>query len=128
MSSSKKVMLAEDVPWRALPKGKKPVPRIHQSPVLRLPQDNPASAYALAVMKRPDPIGEGFALEAKIESAGPDCIVPGQVAPIKLLGLKIWPITGFDLKFMEPVGRELQSIGKFMDSAITLMNASFQDR
>ncbi|KAJ6810439.1 uncharacterized protein M6B38_156920 [Iris pallida] len=30
----------------------------------------------------PHPIGEGFALEAKIESAGPDCIVPGQVAPI----------------------------------------------
>ncbi|KAJ6852244.1 uncharacterized protein M6B38_254725 [Iris pallida] len=121
---SKKAMLAEDVPWRAVPAGKKPVPRIHHGPALRTPHND----HALAVMKRPDPVGEGFAVEAKIESAGPDCIVPGQVAPLRLLGLKVWPLTGIDLKFMEPVGRELQSIGKFMDSAVNLMNASFQDR
>nr|DAD24995.1 TPA_asm: hypothetical protein HUJ06_026459 [Nelumbo nucifera] len=32
------------------------------------------------------------------------------------------------MKFMEPVERELRTIGKFMDSAFNLMNASFTDR
>ncbi|XP_073004887.1 uncharacterized protein [Typha latifolia] len=125
-TASKRALLADDVPWRATAGGKKPVPRIHQSPVLRVAQ-NPGSAYALAVMKHPDPIGEGFAMEAKLEAAGPECIVPGQITPVKLLGLKVWPID-VNFKFMEPVGRELRSIGKFMDSAFNLMNASFQDR
>lgn len=66
-------------------------------------------------------------MEAIVEAAGPDCMVPGQIAPIKLLGLKVWPIN-IDMKFMEPVGRELKSIGKFMDSAVNLMNKSFIDR
>lgn len=126
LAASKKALLADDVPWRASPAGTKPVPRIHQNPVLRLPQ-NPNTSYALAVMKRPDPIGEGLAMEAKLEAAGPDCIVPGLVAPVKFLGLKVWPID-INFKFMEPVGRELQNIGKMMDSAVNLMNASFQDR
>ncbi|KAH7673862.1 hypothetical protein IHE45_08G034900 [Dioscorea alata] len=125
-ASSKRALLAEDAPWRATPGGSKPVPRIHQNPVLRLRQ-NPSSSYALAVMKHPDPIGGGFATEAKLEAAGPECVVPGQATPVKLLGLKVWPID-INLKFIEPVGRELQSIGKFMDSAVNLMNASFQDR
>ncbi|KAG1347495.1 hypothetical protein COCNU_06G013240 [Cocos nucifera] len=87
-AASKGALLADDVPWRASPTGTKPVPRIHQNPVLRLPQ-NPNTSYALAVMKRPDPIGEGFAMEAKLEAAGPDCIVPGLATPVKLLGLKV---------------------------------------
>ncbi|ONK64682.1 uncharacterized protein A4U43_C07F28780, partial [Asparagus officinalis] len=57
----------------------------------------------------------------------PECIVPGLATPVKLLGLKVWPIE-VDLKFLEPVGRELKAIGKFMESAVNLMNASFQDR
>ncbi|KAK3036378.1 hypothetical protein RJ639_032147 [Escallonia herrerae] len=107
--SKKGAVLQKDAPWRASPSGK-PVPRIHHSPVLRVAQ-NPFSNYALSVMKHPNPIGTGLGSEAIVEAAGPDCIVPGQVAPIKLLGLKVWPIN-IDLKFVEPVGRELKSIGK----------------
>ncbi|KAJ1698372.1 hypothetical protein LUZ63_006884 [Rhynchospora breviuscula] len=126
-SASKRALLADDVPWRSSPGGKKPVPRIHQSPVLRVPQ-NPTSAYAIQVMKHPDPIREGFAMEAQLEAAGPDCIVPGQTTPVRLLGLKVWPIE-VNLKFMEPVGRQMTSMGKFMDSAFNLMNAStIEDR
>ncbi|XP_009600296.1 uncharacterized protein LOC107809544 [Nicotiana tabacum] len=117
--------LPNDVPWRAA-SGSKPIPKIHYSPILRIPQ-NPYSNYALSVMKEPDPIGSGLGTEAIVEAAGPDCIVPGQIAPIKLLGLKVWPIE-VDLKFMEPIGRELKSVGKFMDSAVNLMNKSFIDR
>ncbi|PKU64311.1 hypothetical protein MA16_Dca005234 [Dendrobium catenatum] len=106
-AASKRVLLAEDVPWRASPVGMKPVPRIHQSPVLRLPQ-NPNASYALS---HPNPIGEGFATEARLEAAGPECIVPGQVTPVRILGIKIWPIN-INLKFIEPVGRELQALGK----------------
>ncbi|KAK4377546.1 hypothetical protein RND71_003842 [Anisodus tanguticus] len=40
---------------------------------------------------------------------------------------EVWPIE-VDLKFMEPIGRELKSVGKFMDSAVNLMNKSFIDR
>ncbi|PKA65529.1 hypothetical protein AXF42_Ash005863 [Apostasia shenzhenica] len=113
-ASAKRALLADDVPWRASPAGKKPLPRIHQNPVLRLPQ-NATSSYALTVMKvfvtHPNPIGDGFATEARLESAGPECIVPGQVTPVRILGLKIWPID-VNLKFMEPVGRELQALGK----------------
>ncbi|KAG6433988.1 hypothetical protein SASPL_105607 [Salvia splendens] len=88
------------------------------------------------ISQHDDPIGSGLGKEAVVEAAGPDCIVPGQTVPIKLLGLKVppspsafpvWPIE-VDLKFMEPVGRELKSIGKFMDSAVDLMNKSFIDR
>lgn len=78
-------------------------------------------------MKHPDPIGKGFASEATVEAAGPDCLVPGQITPIRLLGLKVWPID-INMKFMEPVDKELKNLGRFMDSALNLMNASFQDR
>ncbi|THU51396.1 hypothetical protein C4D60_Mb06t30580 [Musa balbisiana] len=125
-AASKRALLAEDVPWRASPAGRKPVPRIHLNPVLRV-QQNPRTNYAVAVMKHPDPVGGGFAMEARLEAAGPDCIVPGLATPVKLLGIKVWPID-INIKFMEPVGRELQVLGKFMDSAVNLMNASFQDR
>ncbi|XP_011621563.1 uncharacterized protein LOC105420255 [Amborella trichopoda] len=121
--SSKKT-LASDVPWRA--SEEKPIPKIHHPPILRLPS-NPTSNYALAVMKHPDPIGDGLATEAFLEAAGPECVIPGQVTPIRLLGLKVWPVE-VNLKFMEPVSRELRSIGKFMDSAFNLMQASFSDR
>jgi len=115
--------LQKDVPWRA---AGTPIPRIHHSPLLRVPQ-TPFSNYALSVMKHSNPIGSGLGTEAIVEAAGPDCLIPGLAAPIKLLGLKVWPIE-IDLKFMEPVGRELKSIGKFLDSATNLMNKSFDDR
>ncbi|CAI9760661.1 unnamed protein product [Fraxinus pennsylvanica] len=125
MSRKGGASLQIDVPWRAS-SGSKPIPKIHLSPILRLPQ-TPLSEYALSVMKHPDPIGSGLGKEAILEAAGPDCIVPGQTAPVKLLGLKVWPIE-IDMKFIEPVGRELKSIGRFMDSAVDLMNKSFIDR
>nr|XP_043611442.1 uncharacterized protein LOC122583061 [Erigeron canadensis] len=127
MSSNKKAGLQKDAPWRAPPSSTtKPLPKIHHSPVLTLPQ-NPYSNYALSLIKHPDPIGEGFGMEAIVEAAGPECIVPGQVTPVKLLGLKVWPVD-IDLKFLEPVGKELKNIGKFMDSAVELMNKSFDER
>ncbi|XP_071698247.1 uncharacterized protein [Rutidosis leptorrhynchoides] len=128
--SSKKgtgAALQKDVPWRASGStAMKPLPKIHLSPVLSLPQ-NPYSNYALSLIKHPDPIGDGLGTEAIVEAAGPDCIVPGQTTPVKLLGLKVWPID-VDLKFLEPVGKELKNIGKFMDSAVELMNKSFDER
>lgn len=36
-----------------------------------------------------NPIGNGLATEAIVEAAGPECIVPGQITPIKLLGVKV---------------------------------------
>ncbi|XP_050940123.1 uncharacterized protein LOC103486514 isoform X1 [Cucumis melo] len=99
--------LSKDAPWRA---SGKPIPKIHHAPLLRISQ-SPFSDYALAVMKHPDPIGSGLATDAVLEAAGPDCIVPGQSAPVKLLGLKVWPID-VDLKVLEPVGRELKLLGK----------------
>ena len=109
--------LQKDAPWRASP-SVKPIPKIHHSPLLRLPQ-TPRSDYALSVMKviffvcifllgwfcsimgfcwflsfwvylqHSNPIGNGLAMEAIVEAAGPECIVPGQITPIKLLGLKV---------------------------------------
>ncbi|KAI5680743.1 hypothetical protein M9H77_01970 [Catharanthus roseus] len=203
MSKKGGAVLQKDVPWRAS-NAPKPIPKIHHSPLLRIPQ-TPYTDYALSVMQHPNPIGNGLGNEAIVEAAGPDCIVPGQTVPIKLLGLKVllfyqslfhssgyafimrenqfsgcygflwhlwgnkfacttsktqfnmgacsnpsiphgdfyedgsikwstsclniwvWPIE-MDLKFMEPIGRELKSIGKFMDSAVDLMNKSFVDR
>ncbi|KAI7725029.1 hypothetical protein M8C21_029800 [Ambrosia artemisiifolia] len=118
--------LQKDAPWRAASTSLKPLPKIHRSPVLSLPQ-NPFTDYALSLIKHPDPIGYGLGTEAIVEAAGPECVVPGQVTPVKLLGLKVWPID-IDLKFLEPVGKELKNIGKFMDSAVEVMNKSFDDR
>ncbi|GAA0186389.1 hypothetical protein LIER_33677 [Lithospermum erythrorhizon] len=126
MSKKGVAPLAKDVPWRASGAAAKPIPKVHLSPLLRL-SHNPYTQYALYVMKHPDPIGSGLGDEAIVEAAGPECIIPGQPIPVKLLGLKIWPID-IDLKFLEPVGRELNAIGKFMDSAVDLMNKSFIDR
>jgi hypothetical protein len=36
-----------------------------------------------------DPIGEGVAMEAVAEAAGAECIIPGQQAPLRLMGLKV---------------------------------------
>ncbi|KAF3441803.1 hypothetical protein FNV43_RR15718 [Rhamnella rubrinervis] len=116
--------LQKDVPWRA--SSTKVIPKIHYSPIVRVP-NTPTSNYAISLMKHPNPIGSGLAMEAIVESAGPDCIVPGQITPVRLLGLKVWPID-VDLKFLEPVGRELKLLGKFMDDAVNLMNKSFIDR
>ncbi|XP_027351333.1 uncharacterized protein LOC113862447 isoform X1 [Abrus precatorius] len=122
----------KDVPWRASSSSAKPVPKIHHSPLLRI-SHTPFSDYAISVMRHPDPIGSGLGDEAIVEAAGPDCIVPGQIMPLKLLGLQVWPIS-VDLKFLEPVGRELKLLGKlffcmqFMDDAVELMNKSFIER
>ncbi|KAK6231677.1 hypothetical protein SCA6_001750 [Theobroma cacao] len=102
--------LQKDAPWRA--SAGKFIPKIHHSPVLRLAQ-TPHSNYALAVMKHPDPIGSGLATEAIVEAAGPECIVPGQITPVRLLGVKVWPIE-VNLKFLEPVGKELKLLGKMI--------------
>ncbi|KAL5975075.1 hypothetical protein ACLOJK_031751 [Asimina triloba] len=118
-------ILSDDVPWRASP-SQNTIPKIHHSPILRIPS-TPQSVYGLAVMKHPDPIGGGFATEAELEAAGPDCIVPGQSKPVRLLGLKVWPID-INLKFLDPVGREIRNIGKFMDKAVNLMNVAYPDR
>ncbi|GAB4856603.1 hypothetical protein Ancab_014519 [Ancistrocladus abbreviatus] len=101
--------LQKDAPWRAST-SERPIPKIHRSSVLSV-SETPYSNYALSVMKHPNPIGNGLAVDAVVEAAGPDCIVPGQVTPIKLLGLKVWPID-IDFKFLEPVGRELKLVGK----------------
>ncbi|KAK1389547.1 Transcription factor MYB48-like [Heracleum sosnowskyi] len=119
-------VLIKDAPWREINPNQKPIPKIHVSPLLRVPKD-PFSDYAQFVMKNPNPIGSGLGTEAIVEAAGPDCIIPGQITPIRLLGLKVWPID-IDLKFLDPVGRELQHIGKFMDSAVNLMDKALVDR
>ncbi|KQK10034.1 uncharacterized protein LOC100844447 [Brachypodium distachyon] len=125
-AASKRPHLAgDDAPWRVAATGSagiRPVPRIHHAPVLRVPQDH-SSAYALALMKHPDPIGVGLAMEAVAEAAGPECIVPGQHAPLRLLGLKVWPLD-IEMKFLEPFGRELHSMKKFMDKSCSVMDSS----
>ncbi|KAL6574890.1 hypothetical protein OROMI_012175 [Orobanche minor] len=81
------------------------------------------------IIQHADPIGSGLGREAVVEAAGPDCIVPGQTTPIILLGLKVWPIEiDLNLKFMEPVVRELKSIGRFMDLVADLVDKSSTDR
>ncbi|XP_074276445.1 uncharacterized protein LOC141600156 [Silene latifolia] len=124
MSKKTVTTLQKDAPWRA--SQGKPIPKIHHSPLLKF-QHNPFSDYALSVMRDPNPVGNGLGVDAMLEAAGPECIVPGQATPVKLLGLKVWPVE-VDLKFLEPVGKELKNIGKFMDSAVGLMNKSFIDR
>ncbi|GKV46304.1 hypothetical protein SLE2022_101530 [Rubroshorea leprosula] len=116
--------LQKDAPWRV--SDGKTVPKIHLSPVLRIPQ-NPQTNYGLSLMKHPDPIRSGLAMPAIVEAAGPDCIVPGQMTPIRLLGVKVWPIE-VNLKIFEPAGRELKRLGKFMEGACNLMDQSFIDR
>ncbi|XP_004494079.1 uncharacterized protein [Cicer arietinum] len=126
MSKMKGSTFEKDVPWRATSSSVKPIPKIHHSPILRV-SHTPFSDYAISIMKHPDPIGDGLGDEAIVEAAGPECIIPGQITPVRLLGLKVWPID-IDLKFLEPVGRELKAMGKFMDDAVELMNKSFIDR
>ena len=43
----------------------------------------------LIALQHPNPVGGGLAMEAVLESAGPECVVPGQVAPLRLLGVKV---------------------------------------
>lgn len=64
---------------------------------------------------------------AIVEAAGPECIVPGQITPIRLLGVKVWPVD-VDLTFFEPAGKEIKRLGKFMEGACNLMEQSFIDR
>uniref|UniRef100_A0ACD5WJV2 Uncharacterized protein n=1 Tax=Avena sativa TaxID=4498 RepID=A0ACD5WJV2_AVESA len=126
-AASKRPHLAgDDAPWRVAATGSagiRPVPRIHHAPVLRVSTQDDSSAYALALMKHPDPIGVGLAMEAVAEAAGPECIVPGQQAPLRLMGIKVWPLD-VEMKFLEPFGRELHSMKKFMDRSCSVMDSS----
>lgn len=40
-------------------------------------------------VQKKDPIGDGFAMDARLEDAGADFLVPGQVAPVRILGMKV---------------------------------------
>ncbi|KAK3165611.1 hypothetical protein QOZ80_1AG0035450 [Eleusine coracana subsp. coracana] len=124
--TSKRPLLAgDDAPWRVAATGGaagglRPIPRIHHAPVLRVATQDDSAAYALAVMKHPDPIGEGLAMEAVVEAAGPECIVPGQQAPLRLMGLKVWPLD-MEMKFLEPFGRELHSMKKILFKFVSVL-------
>ena len=55
-------------------------------------------------LQHPDPIGMELASEAYIEAAGPDCLIPGQEKPIRVLGLKVqinhfWLFSLFELLY-----------------------------
>lgn len=54
-------------------------------------------------LQHPDPIGEGLAMEAMVEAAGPECIVPGQQAPLRLLGLKVRTDLSIAVYFCNPI-------------------------
>jgi hypothetical protein len=106
---------ADDAPWRA-PQGEKPIPRISQGVVFPVRQ-GPNFSYAMSIMKHPDPIGYGLARECFLEPAGPDCIIPGQPKPIRLLGFQFWPLPFHNVisfKALEPIGRELKTVGKVL--------------
>ncbi|GLJ44323.1 hypothetical protein SUGI_0927890 [Cryptomeria japonica] len=104
----------------------KPFPKVSQLPLLTLEQTTNLN-YGLSVMKHPDPIGHGVAVEAFLESAGRECVVPGHVRPVTLLGLQLWPVS-INWNFMKPITREIEGVGKFMDVAFDLMQAPFGDR
>ncbi|KAC9942919.1 hypothetical protein E3N88_45050 [Mikania micrantha] len=130
-------VLQKDAPWRAASTAIKPIPKstiplFFHSLKTPTPLRTPflSSRYVKNQkfnFRHPDPIGHGLGTEAIVEAAGPECVVPGQITPVKIVGVKVWPIE-IDLKFLEPVGKELKNIGKFMDSAVELMNKSFDDR
>lgn len=46
--------------------------------------------HQLRMLQHQDPVGSGLASDAIVEAAGPDCIVPGQIKPVRLLGLKVF--------------------------------------
>eukprot|EP00850_Spirogloea_muscicola_P021913 SM000268S09729 [mRNA] locus=s268:30143:31141:+ [translate_table: standard] len=74
----------------------------------------------------PDPVGEGLARRAYLEPAGEDCIVPGLAKPLRLLGLQVWPLAipnPLSGKALEPLARELRTIGRLVDKAFNLMQA-----
>ncbi|KAJ8570596.1 hypothetical protein K7X08_037568 [Anisodus acutangulus] len=52
---------------------------------------------APAFREQADPIGSGLGTEVIVEAAGPDCIVPGQNPPIKLLGFKVHPSSNISM-------------------------------
>lgn len=47
------------------------------------------------MLQHQDPVGSGLASDAIVEAAGPDCIVPGQIKPVRLLGLKVFFLSFF---------------------------------
>ncbi|KAL7212074.1 hypothetical protein ACSBR2_014858 [Camellia fascicularis] len=55
------------------------------------PQNPPLSCSSSlpSSFMHPNPIGSGLGNEAIVEAEGPDCIVPGQITPIKLILLMI---------------------------------------
>eukprot|EP00252_Welwitschia_mirabilis_P015256 TRINITY_DN33536_c0_g1_i1.p1 TRINITY_DN33536_c0_g1~~TRINITY_DN33536_c0_g1_i1.p1 ORF type:complete len:123 (+),score=13.53 TRINITY_DN33536_c0_g1_i1:134-502(+) len=112
----KRKKFSGNVPWRAAPT--LDLPRLCDLPSRRL-RRTPFVTYALSVVKDPDPIGNGLASCAFIESAGRECLIPGYVRPVRLLGLQIWPID-FS-KFTRPVSNEVETIGMIVESAFELI-------
>ncbi|XP_024545058.1 uncharacterized protein LOC112351406 [Selaginella moellendorffii] len=132
-SSSKKTtkkQLAGDAPWRSRP-GEPPLPRISPPSAIIVSKSRNFD-YALSIMKHPDPIGMGLAEEAMVEAAGPDCIIPGLVKPVKVLGIQVWPIDvkppTVNTKALQPIFRELKSLSKLLEKAVDLSQAPFQAR
>ncbi|KAL3753993.1 hypothetical protein ACJRO7_001268 [Eucalyptus globulus] len=144
--SRKGASLQKDVPWRA--SSGKPIPKIHHNPVLSVSQ-TPYSNYAISphfslssLFSLPplhnllpnslsliafffvcgflrNPRGVAFARLTRGWVCGGDLVHPGFMPPA----------AGYtDLKFMEPVERELNLLGKLLDSAVNLMNKLFIDR
>ncbi|EEE55474.1 hypothetical protein OsJ_03654 [Oryza sativa Japonica Group] len=77
-------------------------------------------------------------MEAMVEAAGPECIVPGQQAPAAAAGPQVnenpsqltwlvWPLD-IEMKFLEPFGRELHSMKKFMDKSCSVMDSSMSNK
>eukprot|EP00246_Nothoceros_aenigmaticus_P015521 TRINITY_DN6503_c0_g1_i1.p2 TRINITY_DN6503_c0_g1~~TRINITY_DN6503_c0_g1_i1.p2 ORF type:complete len:139 (+),score=18.03 TRINITY_DN6503_c0_g1_i1:186-602(+) len=120
---------AKDAPWRKNT-GDKAVPIISQGVMITV-REGPNFHYAMSIIKHPDPIGMGLATEAFIEAAGPDCLVPGQPRPLRIGALQIWPLPfrpSLNFKALEPIGRELRTIGRLLEKAFDLMQAPFGER
>eukprot|EP00271_Cylindrocystis_brebissonii_P000406 TRINITY_DN1049_c0_g2_i1.p1 TRINITY_DN1049_c0_g2~~TRINITY_DN1049_c0_g2_i1.p1 ORF type:complete len:136 (-),score=17.76 TRINITY_DN1049_c0_g2_i1:384-791(-) len=121
-----------DVPWRtggSIPR----ISSVRGSVLMAAPEGLALQQYALSIMKHPDPIGMGLASEAYFEAAGEGCLIPGMVKPVRVLGLQVWPIGVKNpmknaASGLEPLGRELRTLGSLVDKALDLMNSSFSRR
>jgi hypothetical protein len=117
--ASSKAQSSADAPWRR--RTEKPVPLVGVGTMVSVRQA-PNFSYAMSIMKHPDPIGTGLALEVAFEPAGPDCIVPGLSKPVKLLGVKVWPVEGLpNLRGgLKPLLRELKNFSAAIDRVLEM--------